>query len=161
MSLGGWLALDYATRRPGRVERVALLCPGGVGKQRASFLWKVLPLLLLGGWGRRRAMQLALGTPRTDASGTQAERALSDYVSLIFEHFRPRRDTLPIFGDEALGRLSMPVLAIVGARDAMLDSADTAQRVARAVPHAQISLLPEVGHFIPNQTTRILDFLLR
>jgi pimeloyl-ACP methyl ester carboxylesterase len=38
VSLGGWLALDYATRRPERVERLALLCPGGVGKQRASFL---------------------------------------------------------------------------------------------------------------------------
>jgi pimeloyl-ACP methyl ester carboxylesterase len=55
----------------------------------------------------------------------------------------------------------MPVLAIVGARDAMLDSADTARRLSRAVPHAQISLLPDVGHFIPNQTKPILDFLLR
>jgi pimeloyl-ACP methyl ester carboxylesterase len=27
ISLGGWLALDYATRRPQKVERVAVLCP--------------------------------------------------------------------------------------------------------------------------------------
>jgi pimeloyl-ACP methyl ester carboxylesterase len=33
MSLGGWLALDYATRRPQRVHSLALLCPGGVGRQ--------------------------------------------------------------------------------------------------------------------------------
>jgi pimeloyl-ACP methyl ester carboxylesterase len=35
-SLGGWLALDYATRRPDRVERLALLCPGGVGRQKSG-----------------------------------------------------------------------------------------------------------------------------
>ena len=32
VSLGGWLALDYATRRPKRVKSVAVLCPGGVGR---------------------------------------------------------------------------------------------------------------------------------
>lgn len=31
-SLGGWPALDYATRRPERVTRLALLCPGGLGR---------------------------------------------------------------------------------------------------------------------------------
>lgn len=33
VSLGGWLALDYATRRPERIERLAVLCPAGVGRQ--------------------------------------------------------------------------------------------------------------------------------
>jgi pimeloyl-ACP methyl ester carboxylesterase len=157
VSLGGWLALDYATRRPERVERVALLCPGGVGRQRASFAWKVLPLLLLGGWGRRRAMQVALGPDSTTA--TPAEQAVADYVSLIFAHFRPRWDKLPRFDDERLARLAMPVLAILGARDAMLDSADTARRLQRAVPHASICLLPDAGHLIRGQTARILEFL--
>jgi pimeloyl-ACP methyl ester carboxylesterase len=71
VSLGGWLALDYATRRPERVERLALLRPGGVGRQRSSFAWKALPLLLLGEWGRRRGMRVALGpawTPATAAT---------------------------------------------------------------------------------------------
>jgi pimeloyl-ACP methyl ester carboxylesterase len=106
-------------------------------------------------------MQLALGASESAASAPPAERAMSDYISLIFQHFRPRSDVLPVFADEALGRLSMPLLAIVGARDAMLDSADTAARLARTVPRAEIDLLPGVGHFIPDQTARILEFLLR
>jgi len=34
ISLGGWLALDYAIRRPERVENVAVLCPGESGERR-------------------------------------------------------------------------------------------------------------------------------
>ena len=127
LSLGGWLALDYAIRRPERVERLALLCPGGVGRQRPSFLWKVLPLLLLGRWGRRRAMALALGA--TEAPTTPAARAFGDYFALIHTHFRPRRDRLPVFSDAALRGLAMPVLAIAGGRDALLDSLETKRRL--------------------------------
>lgn len=43
-SLGGWLALDYATRRPERVDRLALLCPGGVGRQKRGWLFRALLL---------------------------------------------------------------------------------------------------------------------
>lgn len=161
VSLGGWLALDYATRRPDRVERVVLLCPAGVGRQRASFTFKVLPLLLLGRWGQRKMMQVALGTPPAGAGATTAERLMSDYLMLIFSSFRPRRVVLPIFGDAALRALEMPLLAIVGARDAMLDSAETARRLERSVPHATVVVLAETGHFIRDQTKPVLDFLLR
>lgn len=161
VSLGGWLALDYATRRPERVERIALLCPGGVGKKRLSSLLKMVPLLLLGSWGRGKAMQVALGTALGAASATPEERLMADYLSLIFSSFRPRRETLPRFADSALRGLAMPLLAIVGARDAMLDSADTARRLSRTVPHATIVVVPDAGHFLRDQTKAVLDFLLR
>lgn len=161
VSLGGFLALDYASRRPERVERVAVLCPGGVGRQRIGFLFKVVPLLLLGRPGRRAALRIALGGAPGGAPASPAEDAMADYLTLIFASFRPRRETLPQLGDEALARLTMPVLAVLGARDAMLDSADTARRLARAVPHAEVVVLPGVGHLIRDQTKRVLDFLLR
>ena len=66
---------------------------------------------------------------------------------------------LPVFSDDALGRLNMPVLAIVGGRDMLLDSRKTKSRLERLAPNAQVVCLPEAGHFIPGQTTRILSFL--
>jgi pimeloyl-ACP methyl ester carboxylesterase len=83
----------------------------------------------------------------------------SQSIALTFSQFLPRRDRLPAFSDEALRRLTMPVLTIVGARDAMIDSYDTAKRLERTVPHARVTILPEGAHAIIGQTQPILDFL--
>jgi len=82
-------------------------------------------------------------------------------MSLIHKTLRPRMVKLPIFSDQALQRLNMPVMAILGGKDVLLDSAETRNRLRRNVPHVEIRYYPEAGHFIPGQTQTILDFLLR
>lgn len=52
VSLGSWLALDYATRRPKRVKSVAVLCPGGVGRQKKlGIVFATIALRMCGTWG--------------------------------------------------------------------------------------------------------------
>lgn len=152
-SLGGWVALDYATRRPERVTRLALLCPGGLGKQQFGWLFKSLLLRPLGRKGAYRSVAAVTGlnTPQT--------RPVLDQVVLIFTHFRPRTERLPRFSDDALRRLTMPLLVIAGSRDVLFDSEGTAHRVQQNVPHATVNLLPEVGHAILGQTDTVLSFL--
>ena len=159
ISLGGWLALDYATRRPHRVASLVVLCPSGVGRQKIGILFKMLPLRMLGPRGTRRLREIILGPASPDASAAAEEFAA--FMSLIHEHFRPRMVKIPVFSGEALHRLNMPVMAIVGAKDALLDSAETKLRLERNVRHAEIHYLPQTGHFIPGQTTAILNFLLQ
>ncbi|MFH8344024.1 alpha/beta fold hydrolase [Streptomyces sp. NPDC018045] len=152
-SLGGWLALDHATRRPGRVTRLALLCPGGLGRQRVGLLFKSLLLRPLGRWGMRRSVRSATGlTP------AQAEPVL-EQVALTFRHFIPRTERLPVFSDDALRGLDTPLLVIAGTDDALFDSSDTARRVRKHVPDATVRLLPGVGHAIFGQTDEVLGFL--
>ncbi len=156
VSLGGWLALDYAIRRPERVAGLVVLCPGGVGRLKIGFLFRVLPLLLLGHWGKSKATEIVLG--RMPRSVSPEARGFIDFFRLIHENFRARRVKLPIFTDESLRALKMPLLAIVGGRDVMIDSGETRDRLKRNVDHAEIRYLPEAGHFIPGQTAAILDF---
>jgi pimeloyl-ACP methyl ester carboxylesterase len=157
VSLGGWLALDYATRRPERVERLVLLCPGGVGRQKKAWML-FLPLMFLGAWGRRKMRERILGRAPSDSS--PAMQQMGEFISLIFASFRPRRDRLPTFSDAALQRLAMKLLVILGGRDVLLDTRETRRRFARNVKTADIRVIPDAGHLIRDQTQPILEFLL-
>ncbi len=150
VSLGGWLALDYAIRRPGRVESLVLVCPGGIGRVKIETLLKLIPLQMLGRWGKRKAGEIVLG--RAPANPPPAVQYFIEFMRLIHDNFRVRRVKLPVFGDDALQRLNMPVLAILGGKDALIDSDETRRRLERNVPHAEIQYIPEAGHYIPGQT---------
>jgi pimeloyl-ACP methyl ester carboxylesterase len=151
ISLGGWLAADFATRWPERVERLVLLSPTGIGRQRLGTALLTLFLLPLGRYGRKMSLKLVLGAVPS--------QAMTEFVLLIHKHFRARREFVPVLGDAALAALTMPVLAIVGGRDALLDSAGTRDRLCRNAPGAQVSFLPEAGHLLPSQAGRIAEFL--
>ncbi|MBX3485424.1 alpha/beta hydrolase [Phenylobacterium sp.] len=159
ISLGGWLALEYATRRPETVSAVVLLCPGGVGRHRNILVW-ALPLLLLGKWGRQRIMRrMAGGAPRPTRL-SPGMKAYGEFMDLTFANFRPRTEVLPPFADAELARLDMPLLAILGAKDVMIDSAGTRERLTRNVGRAEVVWLPEAGHLLIDQG-RVVDGFLR
>ncbi|GAT69442.1 carboxylesterase NP [Planomonospora sphaerica] len=152
-SLGGWTALDYAIRRPERVTRLALMCPGGVGRQKVGWILKAL---LARPFRRGGLRESAIAVAGLDP---ERDRQALDAVVLTFTHFNPRRERLPVFPDDALRGLTMPVLVIVGGRDAMFDSHRTARRVRECVPHSTVNLLPEVGHAVFGQAEPIAEFL--
>ena len=153
MSLGGWTALDYAIRRPDRVTRLALMCPGGVGPQRR---WRILGAALLSLFGRRGkhlSARLITGLNRPE------DQAVLEAVVENFGQFRPRPADLPVFPDRALRGLDLPIQVTVGRRDLMFDSARTARRFAECAPHALVRELPGVGHAVMGQTEPVLEFL--
>jgi pimeloyl-ACP methyl ester carboxylesterase len=158
ISFGGWLALDYAIRRRDRVARLAVLCPGGVGRQKLGILFAAIAFGMCGAWGKRRLAEIIFG--RQPANLSPAGQAFMNFIALIHEHFRPRMAKLPVFRDESLGRATMPVLAIVGARDVMVDSAGTKRRLERTVPNVEIAMLPDAGHVITGQADRLVKFLV-
>ena len=157
-SLGGWLALDYASRRSAAVSALALVCPAGIGRQK-NFLLKALPLLLLGQWGRRRMWEMVFGpAPQTPPEGMQP---LVQLMESVERAVKPRVVNIPQLTDAQLRGLRMPILAIVGGRDVLLDSRDTRARLERAAPHAQVCFIEDGYHFLPGQASRIMDFLQR
>jgi len=88
-------------------------------------------------------------------------QAFANFVALIHEHFRPRMTRIPMFSDAALASVDVPVLAIVGRKDVMLDSRQTQKRLVRWVRGADVRWLPDAGHAITGQSDLVLEFLRR
>ncbi|MEU8686430.1 alpha/beta fold hydrolase [Streptomyces sp. NPDC048611] len=152
-SFGGWLAVDYAVRRPDRVTRLALLCPGGLGKQRTIRVLRALLVRSFGRWGARRSVRALTGL------NSPQDAPVLESLMLTFAHFKPRMEPLPLFSDAALRSLTIPVQVTVGDRDAMFDSRGTARRIRQCLPHAEVHMLPGTGHAVLGRTDSVLAFL--
>jgi pimeloyl-ACP methyl ester carboxylesterase len=156
VSLGGWLALDYASRRPSAITGLALLGPAGIGRQK-NFLLKAAPLLLLGDWGKRKMRKLVLG-PAPEAPSAEL-KPMADLMEAISEAIKPRVVNIPRLSDEELRALAAPMLVIVGGRDVLIDSRDTRDRLQKNAPDAEICFIEDGRHFLPGQGARIMAFL--
>ena len=159
VSLGGWMALDYLVRKPGRVSRSVLMCPAGVGRQRRSFFFKVLFLMLFGSRGKKKLRSLIFGDTPVD-DGEDFQRFLN-YMETIQKNFNPRIVKFRPFTAEQLDSLQIPVLVIVGGRDVFFDSKDTRRRLEHSTGDYTVLYDEQIGHMIINQTGVIENFLLK
>jgi pimeloyl-ACP methyl ester carboxylesterase len=155
VSLGGWLAFDYAIRRMSRVKSLVTIAPGGIASKNV-LVW-ALPLLLLGPWGRSKMTERISGKPPENPS--PAAKAVNDFMALVFRNMRPRTSSFPVFSDEELRRLTMPVMTILGGKDVFVDSERVKTRLERSLAKPNILFLPDSRHSIVGQTQAILDFL--
>jgi pimeloyl-ACP methyl ester carboxylesterase len=129
-----------------------------VGRHRNILVW-ALPLLLLGRWGRRRIMQRMAGAAAPPADVPPQMQAYGVFMDQVFAAFRPRTEVLPPFSDAELARLDMPLLAILGGRDVMIDSAGARDRLVRNVAKAEVVWLPDAGHLLIGHAATIDGFL--
>lgn len=153
-SQGGWMALRFSTHRPEWVARLVLLTPGGVTSVRPSFVLRIIGLSLFGRWGAESVKKLVYGD-------LALPEEVTEFSTLIMNHYRPRTDTQPIFTDEELKRLTMPILLVAGTQDCCYVSENTATRLQRLLPHFEATILPGAGHVLLNTTVQILPFLAR
>jgi pimeloyl-ACP methyl ester carboxylesterase len=151
-SLGGWLALDFAIRRPQRVTSLSLISPAGIGRQKVSTMLRLAMLRLRGERGLVRSLQLVSG-PREPLPAP-----LQQAILTVFRNYRPRRQRIPLRTDGELAGLSMPVQAIVGSDDAMIRSNETRDRLQRHVRQVECAYLEGQGHILPPQTAAVAAF---
>lgn len=152
ISLGAWLAVKFTARYSERVSYLVLLCPSGISKQRTSFLFQAVFYALFGEKGFEKLSRKING-------GQPLPEVVLAYMKLIQKHFVYRQETIPLYTDEELRRLTMPLALFVGGRDIMLHSAQTAERITKLLPHAQVRFIAEAGHSNIGNITEILQFL--
>jgi pimeloyl-ACP methyl ester carboxylesterase len=152
LSQGGWTALKFATFRPERVDKLVLLTPGGITRDRISFVFRAIPLSFLGRWGIERINRMVFGPQPVPTEVNEA-------VIQIMTHFKFRNGLLPIFSDEELRRLTMPTMLLVGQDDALRDARKVAQRMRKFMPLLTTKIIPHAGHALLNTSSHIMPFL--
>lgn len=152
LSLGGWTALKYTVYKPERVTRAVLICPAGVYPPRSSFMLRAIFLAFLGKWGDNQMKRLIF-------KNVPLSEEVDQFFTLIGRHFNYRMGSPPLFTDEELRSLAMPVLYLAGENDVLLNTKKTAERLQKLVPNLTVNILEE-GHAVINMAPRVIPFLL-
>lgn len=154
MSLGSWYILNYVLHEPERSSCASLITTSGITSPKSSFFIKMLFCMMLGSYGRKKMTQLIYHKVPVDALALE-------FQNLSSVHVNPVTAVIPIFTDEQLLGLSVPIQYFGGDCDSLLDTASAAERLHRLVPSADIHVLKDTGHVILDQTDKIITFLSR
>jgi len=148
-SLGGWMALKFATTFPKRVFKLALFASAGLAEVREQFISDV-----------EQSMKEDGSVPADSniLGEHDLPKEVLDFINLIIMSYNPIQH-LPVYGDEELQLLNMPVLFVDGEDDVIIDSDKSAQRLSNLVPSAEIYLLKNYGHVLTNTLEYIIPFL--
>lgn len=170
--LGGPVALHWALHRPERVTRVALLNTLVYPEFSSTVIDFVRTLL---DPERRDSLTSPAGLAELMRAGVADGSTLGDdVVAAVQEPFGSAEDRLALAGaGVGLGRpgfkeiarllpeLRVPVRIVYGARDRLLpDIADTVARLRIDVPHAEVTELPDSGHFVQEDAPAEVGALL-
>lgn len=148
-SLGGWMALKFATAYPECVSKLVLIASAGLAEIRPQFL------------SNAAQVQQTDGTVSVDSAiigDNDIPKEVLDFINLIVESYNPI-EYLPVYTDKQLQQLTMPILFIDGEDDVIIDADKSAQRISTLVPQSEILLIKNCGHVVMNSAEIIKPFL--
>lgn len=149
-SLGGWMALKFATAYPDHVSKLVLIASAGLAEIRPQFLSNA---------AQTQQMEGIVPVDSAIIGENNIPKEVLDFMTLIVESYNPIQH-LPVYADKQLQQLNMPVLFIAGEDDVIIDAGQSAQRLSQLVPSAKIHLLTNCGHVVTNSIEYIIPFLI-
>lgn len=158
-SYGGWLALEYAARRAGRLHStIAIEPPGAITGIGLAAWWRIGRMIIGGDREFRSYLSWIRGGGLPDAE------ALALLTSAQTDFVR-RGSPLPrrLSADD-WKQISQPLMILVGGTSQLVPRSATA-RVAEQAPQAEIQVIERAGHAVltedPTSVISLVDDFLR
>lgn len=162
LSFGGLHAINFTYYYPDHVGKLVMLSPAGtIGGVSYRFLLQVIPL---GIFPFRRGvagfLKWLVVNPEV------LENAHGELLILAMSVLAPIKKVAPfLFTDEELKSIKNRTLLKVGDHDVTYKNRSQAiERAKRLMPELQVEIVPDCGHFVPQEqpgfvNSRILEFL--
>lgn len=154
-SLGGQIAVEYASQNPGKIDRIVLLCPSGMGSEER------LPITE----GARHKDYRGL-VESTFHDPTLASRSIMSYYEEKFQSkawrralFETVRGTKSHSVRDRLPSIDRPVLVICGREDRIVDTHVVREAVAPH-PNYQFVMISRCGHAPQLEQPQIVNRLI-
>lgn len=155
-SLGAWIGLDFALRYPDAVNNLVLFAPAGIVRIPLMTTLQISGLMLMGAWGRRRALLQSFGL--AEAQLTDNQRAFLDLCGITQLNALSRIRIPAPLDDERLKTLSVRTLVVLGGRDIFFNPVAVSQRFHNLCPSVKVQVVPAAGHVAVNPTEIVQDF---
>ena len=144
--------MNFAITNPDRVAALSLVSAGGIARQKTSFILKALLFMMMGQYGQKRLAKAIY-------HNVQIPKEIIDYQAIVSKYFRHVTETLPIFTDEQLRALHVPIQYFGGAHDVLLDAKTSVKRLHTLIDNAEAHLITDSGHAIIDKFEEARDFL--
>ena len=153
ISLGGWIAMKWASIFPHKVIKLIVMCPVGITSFRVSFFIRALFLSFQGSKGQKKMAQLMFNSK-------DIHPEVFSYFQLIADGFIYRRGAPPLLTKESMEKLSMPLLFLGGDKDVMINNEKSAHRLKQIIPKATIKIKKNMGHAVFGVSKEIVEFIV-
>jgi len=162
LSYGGFLATIFALAYPQRVNRIVLLAPGIPNFGPPTLQWANygMPIMLLPSRFTVKRFINGIST-----KGYTTEDPVFEQMIIGIMNMRHLSFMRPVFTDEELKRITVPILLLIGDHEIMYEPKKALDRATSLIPHIQAELVPNASHMLNADqpelvNKKVLEFLL-
>ncbi len=154
VSLGGWLALNFAIQVPERVDHVVLVDPAAsFAKMSATFLLhSFIPIMV------HPTRSGLIKYFRWMTRGYRVNPACAELMLLGILNTRPQRPIRATpFSDKQLSTIQSPVLVLIGRHSVIYNPVSVQKRASQMIPNVQAEIIPDASHALIEEKSELVN----
>jgi pimeloyl-ACP methyl ester carboxylesterase len=154
VSLGGWLALNFAIHDPGRTDKVVMLDPAA-SLVKMSAVWlshTFIPFMV------HPTRPGLIKYFRWMTHGYQVNPKWGELMLLGILNSRPQPPIRATpFSDAQLRSIQVPVLVLIGERSVIYDPRRAQRRAILLIPGVQAEIIPDASHALIEEKSELVN----